>query len=116
MITYIDFETQSAAPLRKVGAYNYAAHPTTRALCMAYAIDNGPVEIWTAASGKDFPVKLFTRGVLVAHNVTFERNILKECFKLDIPLERWIDTAALARHGGMPVSYTHLTLPTKRIV
>lgn len=33
----IDFETQSEANLKKVGAYEYSVHPTTRVLCMAFS-------------------------------------------------------------------------------
>jgi DNA polymerase bacteriophage-type len=33
-----DFETRSAADLRKVGAYKYSLHPTTRATCLAFKV------------------------------------------------------------------------------
>jgi DNA polymerase len=102
MLVYIDFETRSTVKPSVVGVYNYAEHPTTRVTCMAFAIDDYPVEIWKANSGEDFPGKLFTHAQIVAHNVPFEKNILRACFGIDVPWDRWIDTAALARHGGLP--------------
>ena len=41
-----DIETRSAASLRLVGAWNYAAHPTTEMLCLCYAVDDGEVQTW----------------------------------------------------------------------
>ena len=41
-----DIETRSAASLRLVGAWNYAAHPTTEVLCLCYAVDDGDVQTW----------------------------------------------------------------------
>ena len=42
---HIDFETRSELDIKKVGAYKYAKHPSTEILCMAYAIDDEPVQI-----------------------------------------------------------------------
>ena len=108
MLIFLDFETRSAVKPGAVGVWNYAAHPSTQATCMAFAIDDYPVEIWKANSGEDFPKKLFTHATLVAHNVPLERAILREKFNLDIPLNRWLDTQALARHGGLPAKLEKL--------
>ena len=78
MLVYIDFETRSSVKPSVVGVHNYATHPTTAVTCMAFAIDDYPVEIWKATSGEDFPRKLFTHATIVAHNVPFERAILRE--------------------------------------
>ena len=43
---FIDFETRSKADITRTGAYRYAQDPTTDILCMAYAIDDGPVQLW----------------------------------------------------------------------
>lgn len=43
---HIDFETRSHVDLRKTGADVYAADPTTEILCLAYAFEDGPVEMW----------------------------------------------------------------------
>ena len=41
-----DYETRSRASLKKCGALRYAADPSTKFLCMAYAVDDGPVQLW----------------------------------------------------------------------
>ena len=41
-----DTELRSAASLRLVGAWNYAAHPTTEMLCSTYAVGDGEVQTW----------------------------------------------------------------------
>ncbi len=41
-----DFETRSPVDLRKVGAHVYAGHPSTQIICVAYAVDDGPVQLW----------------------------------------------------------------------
>lgn len=43
---HIDFETRSAADLRKTGAYAYALHPTTGLWLACYAFDDEPVQTW----------------------------------------------------------------------
>lgn len=44
---YLDFETRSHLNIKNVGAYAYCAHPSTEILCMAWAVDDSPVEIIT---------------------------------------------------------------------
>ena len=41
-----DIETRSTNDLKKIGAAKYAADPSTGVLCMAYAVDDGPVQLW----------------------------------------------------------------------
>ena len=49
---FFDAETRSPVPLEDAGAWRYAADPRPEVLCIAYAIDDGVVEIWTP----DLPV------------------------------------------------------------
>lgn len=42
----IDFETRSAAPIKKVGAAAYAEHPTTEVICLALKVEDRPPVIW----------------------------------------------------------------------
>lgn len=75
---HIDFEARSLVDLKKVGAYKYAAHPSTEILCMAYAIGDRPVQI--IKYKEDFS-ELYTyfrevtagRMVCTAFNAYFER-------------------------------------------
>lgn len=64
----IDIETYSEVDLRKVGTHVYAAHPSTEIMCLAYAIDDDPVQIWRVAEGEkcpeDFRTAWTTDGVI----------------------------------------------------
>jgi len=105
---YLDIETRSELDVTKVGPYAYAEHPSTRVLCIAYALGDAPVRVWQG----DEPDGSLSRdeldrfhGVcigkddgltLVAHNVEFEASVL------DLADWPWLDTAALAAGMGLP--------------
>lgn len=85
---HIDFETRSTLDLKNTGVYVYAAHPTTDIWCMAWAIDDAPVELWVP--GESLPRELLDvyydaplGGGLEfwAHNANFERIIWLEMLK-----------------------------------
>jgi DNA polymerase len=106
MIAFIDFETRSECDLPARGPYNYARHPSTQVLCMAYAIDDGEVELWTP--DQPFPREILSHQIR-AHNAAFERLILWYvlCPDLDLPepaLEQFYCTAAQARSNCAPGS------------
>jgi DNA polymerase len=106
MIAFIDFETRSECDLPARGLYNYARHPSTQVLCMAYAIDDADVELWTP--DQPFPREILTHQIR-AHNAAFERLILWYvlCPDLDLPepaLEQFYCTAAQARSNCAPGS------------
>jgi DNA polymerase bacteriophage-type len=82
-VLFLDFETRSAIDIRKSGADAYARHPSTDILCMGYAFDDGPVELWKPSDG---PVPIdIEMAVLdpdtkfVAHNAPFEIAIWNYC-------------------------------------
>lgn len=72
---HVDFETRSAVELKTAGLDVYANDPTTDALCLAAALNDDPVWLWTPE-----PTVLptwFTRhieggGIVTAHNAQFE--------------------------------------------
>jgi DNA polymerase len=45
-ILFHDLETRSTCNIKRAGAHKYAADPTTGVLCLSYAADDGPVELW----------------------------------------------------------------------
>jgi DNA polymerase len=102
---FIDFETASECDLKERGVYNYARDPSTRVLCMAWAIDDGEVEVWTP--GQPFPD--VGEHMIYAHNAAFERLIWTYVLGPDHrvpvpPLERFVCTAAQARANCAPGS------------
>jgi DNA polymerase len=105
-IVWLDFESRSECDLPARGPYNYARHPSTQVLCMAYAIDDGEVELWTP--DQPFPREILSHQIR-AHNAAFERLILWYvlCPDLDLPepaLEQFYCTAAQARSNCAPGS------------
>ena len=77
-ILYRDIETRSALDLTDVGAYRYATDMATEVLCVGYAVDDSPVQIWTP--NNPIPEEFHSAArdadwLLVAHNDTFERAI-----------------------------------------
>ena len=77
MTLSIDFETRSACDLRKTGAHVYAEDPTTDVWCAAYAVDDGPVQMWTPS--QPCPAEVLDAAMggeeISAFNASFERTI-----------------------------------------
>ena len=108
---HIDFETRSAADLKAVGTYEYACDPTTEVICMAWAIDDADVQVWTPC--QPFPraiENLLTWGEKVSGwNVSFERCIWDNVCrpKYDFPpveFFQWECTMSRAAAVGLPQS------------
>lgn len=117
---YIDFETRSEIDIWKSGAYTYASHPSTKILCICYAVNDEPVklinqeeivlglipeELKAIAKDSDY--------YFAAHNAFFERMIWK--FKLleyisMVPLNRWKCTVAKVCQCGLPKSLEKASL------
>ena len=98
-IVYCDFETKSACDLKSAGVYNYAQSLSTEVLCMAYAYDDGEVQMWTGG-----PLPDFTGHQIRAHNAAFERLIFWYVLQQDYPLEQFYCTAAQTRANCAPGS------------
>lgn len=115
MRLFLDFETRSDLDVRKVGAFRYAEDPSTAILCCAWAVDSDPVEVLTYEdlcvdepvpqyeALKDLMRRAFANQmVFVAHNIDFERNILKQKVGEVPALDCWEDTAAWSACSGLP--------------
>lgn len=113
---FLDWETRSIADLLKIGAWKYAADPSTYPLMLAaYLPISGRRLQWLEYKhGRECPewlVKMIADRAITfhAHNANFEIAILREvCVKRwgwpDIPTNRWIDTAGKASHANLPRS------------
>ena len=108
---WIDFETASECDLPTRGAYNYAADPSTKVLCMAWALDDDEVSVWTP--GEPFPQAvadaIANGDTIYSHNAAFERLIWSYVLGPDhgapVPrLEQFYCTAAQARSNCAPGS------------
>ena len=107
-----DLETFSHADLREVGPYVYAEDESTEILLFAYAIDDGPAQVWDMAKGEPIPEDL--REALIAvtadpentriifHNAGFDRTVLRHVLPdRTPPLEAWRDSMVLCYMAGI---------------
>ena len=110
-ILWLDYETRSRCDLPSRGGYNYAQDPSTEILCMAYAINDEEVALWTP--DQPFPQAIVKHinagGQIRAHNAGFDRLITEFvlCPDFGVPtprLEQWYCTAAQARANCAPGS------------
>jgi DNA polymerase len=109
-VLHRDYETRSRVDLRKVGTARYAADPSTEVLCVAFAVDDGPLQLWRP--GDPVPPEFFEAAanptwVVAAHNDAFEAAV--EQYVLHprhgfpvIPLEHHICTQAMCLALGLP--------------
>jgi DNA polymerase len=111
LIASIDYETQSALDLTKIGAYRYAQ--SAKIMCAGYAIyeentfEPGMVKPWRAWKGEPMPDDLLAalsdESVRkFAWNAQFERLITLHAAGLAVPQEQWFCTAARARASAYP--------------
>ncbi|MEY2655325.1 MAG: hypothetical protein RLZZ524_2353 [Pseudomonadota bacterium] len=113
---WFDCETFSECDLKSHGTHRYAEHPSTEIMIAQWAIDDGePVVLDCTAPGierashseREYPHKLGRLLLdpsveIVAHNSHFDRTILRHCWGIDVPIERWRDTMVLAYAHGLP--------------
>lgn len=110
---YIDFETFSEIDLRACGAYRYINHKSFEPLIMAFAVDNAKasyIDLTEDELDETVIDILLDESVTIhAHNATFERLILNNYYKLNIPINRFSCSMALAAYNGLPLSLDNAT-------
>ena len=108
-VLHRDYETRSRADLKKAGADKYAADKSTEVLCVAYAVDHGPVHLWRP--GDPLPAEFLKAAAdpnwtVCAHNDAFESAIEKHVLCPlgwpAVPLERHVCTQAMCLAVGLP--------------
>lgn len=106
---HLDFETRSACELKSAGVYRYAEDPSTSVWCCAYAIDNGPIMVWTPGDRVPDPIwcAVSDGWSVTAHNSQFERTIWRLIMvpRYGWPVpddDQWHCTAAMAAAMALP--------------
>ena len=108
-VLHRDIETRSQADLKKVGPAKYAADKTTEVLCVAYAVDHGPVQLWRP--GDPLPAEFLEAAadpswIVTAHNDAFESAIEQHVLRpLGWPIilpERHRCTMSMSLAVGLP--------------
>ena len=96
--------------LQKLGVHKYATDPSTEVLCVAYAVDNDPTQLWLP--GDPVPLEFLEAAVnpswaVCAHNDAFESAIEQHVLAPRygwpiIPPERHRCTMAMCLALGLP--------------
>lgn len=107
-----DLETRSKVELKETGAAKYASDPSTEVLCLCYAVDDEPVQLWTP--GDPIPSEFIEAArnplwTIGAHNDAFERLISRHILEARhgfpaIPIERRRCSMATAYAAALPGS------------
>lgn len=109
-ILFRDYETRSTLDLRDVGAWRYATHSETAIWCCAYAVDDGPIGLWTP--GDPVPSEFITAAenpdwLVCAFNDAFERLIEDHIMA---PRYGW-PVVPIERHRCLQAAALSLALP-----
>lgn len=108
----LDYESRSEADIKAVGAYEYSIHPSTEILCAAWAfgtkeeLKTAKIDSWSFKQPFRNPVFISALKdpsvAVVAHNAYFENVITMHKLKINVPIDRWICTAARAAALALP--------------
>lgn len=119
----LEAETYSSLDLSETGVHVYAASEDFELLLLAYAFDDGPVQIIDFAGGEPPPTDLIAalRDPTVtktAWNATFERHVLQRHFGFELPADQFQCTMVHALYLGLPGRLEHaaqaLRLPQQK--
>lgn len=112
---HMDFETYSEVDIRDVGAYRYAADPSTTVLCCSFAFDDESPKAWhpsmDATERREldpyFDALRDPSVLILAHNCMFERAIFEYVASAmwGIPFpdaSRFHCTMSMARRAALP--------------
>jgi DNA polymerase len=109
-VLHRDFEVRSTLSLPKVGSWKFAAAAKTEVLCCAFAVNDGPVQLWLP--GNPVPPEFLEAArnpdwVVCAHNAQFEAAIERLIMQRrygwpKIPLRQHRCTMAMALALALP--------------
>lgn len=108
---WLDLETYSECDLKAHGTHRYAEHPSTEITVAQWAVDDGEPNVIDCTDANKCGTVPGIRKLLqdptvtiVAHNSMFDRTLLRHCWGIDVPVERWQDTMIKAMAHGLPGS------------
>ena len=106
---WFDCETYSECDLDAHGTHRYAEHESTEITIAQWAFDDGEpvvhdmtIDDWVVREGRLLQLLADPNVIVVAHNSAFDRTLLRRCWGIDVPIERWRDTMVKALAHGMP--------------
>ena len=103
---WLDTETYSECDLKAHGTHRYAEHPSTEIMVAQWALDDGEPLVCDC-TGRRWPPHLIAlledpTVTVWAHTSAFDRTLLRHCWGVDVPIERWRDTMVQALAHGLP--------------
>ena len=106
-ILWLDTETYSECDLKAHGTPRYAADPSTEIMVAQWAIGDGEPEItdctkYAGVHGELWQLLNEPTVTVVAHNAVFDRTLIRHCWGIDVPIERWYCTMVQALAHGLP--------------
>jgi DNA polymerase bacteriophage-type len=109
-VLHRDDETRGTVSLKAAGAHRYAVDPQTDVLCVAYAVDDQPVQLWVP--GDPVPTEFIEAArdpswIITAHADQFESAIERQILAPRhgwpiVPAEQHRCTIAMALALGLP--------------
>jgi DNA polymerase len=106
---WFDCETFSECDLKAHGTHRYAEHLSTEITVAQWAIGDGEPEVADMTTFDTDCLPVILRKMLndptvtvIAHNSAFDRTLLRNCWGVDVPIERWQDTMIQAMAHGLP--------------
>jgi DNA polymerase bacteriophage-type len=104
---YFDCETFSECDLFKAGTHAYAEHPSTEITIAQWALDDGEPVVEDLTEDPAPSLTLLDHLgnptiEIVAHFSHFDRTLIRHCWGIDVPPERWRDTGVKALAHGLP--------------
>lgn len=102
-----DTESYSECDLKSAGTHRYAEDPTTEIMVWQWALNDGEPVVEDLTGRKPPSDESLwwlndPNTVLVFHNSMFDRTLMRHCWGIDIPPERWQDTMVKAMSHGLP--------------
>jgi DNA polymerase len=113
-VLHHDIETRSRIDLKRAGAARYAADSSTEVMCLGFAVDDGPVKIWSMWNNDPVPPEFIAAAnnpnwLIASHNDYFERSVAQHILGPRhgfpaIPIERRRCSMAAAYAAALPGS------------
>ena len=107
-ILWLDTETFSECDLKAHGTHRYAEHESTEITVAQWAIDDSEPMVLDCTQPNPIGLPTLEELLLdpsvtvIAHNSMFDRTLLRHCWGIDVPVERWQDTMIQAMAHGLP--------------
>jgi len=106
-LLFLDTETYSECDLKAHGTHRYAADPSTEIQVVQWSLGEGEIHVEDLTGRLPPSDELLAHlndpdVLLVSHNSAFDRTLIRHCWGIDIPPERWFDTMIQAMSHGLP--------------